>query len=147
MPLLAREQAHALLANLRANPQYVDLIVKWGLTPDEISKFKKTNEQNIELRRRWIKSVIYPTYDPLALQIDKHRSPVNRPDWFAWFYDNPHADEILQPHRSAITAHQNLIHPDFFLKQGNEIHNYIQYHSKLHYIGDLSDTTHQIKIK
>jgi hypothetical protein len=146
MPLLVREQAHALLTNLRVNPQYIDLVVKWGLSPDEISKFEKTNNQNHELRRRWIKSVIYPTYDPLALQIDKHRSPVNRPDWFSWFYDNPHADEILQPHRSAITAHQNLIHPDFFLKRGNEIHNYIQYHSKLHYIGDWADTSNQLKI-
>jgi hypothetical protein len=53
----------------------------------------------------------------------------------------------LQPHRSAITAHQNLIHPDFFIKRDNEIHNYIQYNSKLHYIGDWADTNDQIKIQ
>jgi hypothetical protein len=140
MPLLVREQAHALLKNLRANPQNANIVTKWSMSPNDATKFKKINEQNGELRRRWIKSVIYPSYNSNALQIDKHKSPINRPDWFSWFYDNPHADEILQPHRSAVTAHQNLSHPDFFIKEGNEIHNYIQYKSKLHYIGDWSET-------
>ena len=141
MPLLVREQAHALLGNLRANPQYVNLVTRWSMSSNNAGEFKKMNEQNGELRRRWIKSVIYPSYNSNALQIDKHKSPINRPDWFSWFYDNPHADEILQPHRSAVAAHQNLIHPDFFIKEGSEIHNYIQYKSKLHYIGDWSNTT------
>jgi len=145
MPLLVREQAHALLENLRANPQRANIVTRWTMGPDQMSKFRKINEQNRELQRRWIKSVIYPSYDPYALQVDKHDSPINRPDWFSWFYDNPHAEEILQPHRSAITAHQNLIHPDFFVKEGSEIHNYIPYKSKLHYIGDWSDTSDQIK--
>ena len=140
MPLLVREQAHALLNNLRANPQYANIISKRTMLPGGVAETKKTNEQNSELQRRWIKSVIYPSYDSHALQIDKHQSPIHRPGWFSWFYNNPHADEILQPHYSAVTAHQNLIHPDFFIKRDNEIHNYIQYHSKFHYIGDWSDT-------
>jgi hypothetical protein len=147
MPLLVREQAHALLKNLRANPQYANIVTKWAMSADNASEIKKINSQTFEIQRRWVKLVIYPSYDSQALQIDKHTSPINRPDWFSWFYDNPHADEILQPHRSAITAHQNLIHPDFFIKRDNEIHNYIQYNSKLHYIGDWADTTDQIKIQ
>jgi hypothetical protein len=146
MPQLVREQAHALLENLRANPQYANIISKRAIAPDARTKVNDLNHQNAELQRRWIKSVIYPSYDSHALQIDKHKSPIHRPAWFSWFYDNPHADEILQPHFSAITAHQNLIHPDFFVKRDNEIHNYVQYHSKFHYIGDWSDTTDQITI-
>jgi hypothetical protein len=144
MPLMVRAQAHALLENLRANPQYANIVFKWAMSTNETSEFKEMNKQNFELQRRWIKSVIYPTYSTQALQINKHDSPIYRPDWFSWFYDNPHAKEILQPHQSAITAHQNLIHPDFFYKKGNEIHNYIQYHSKLHYIGDWTESTAQI---
>jgi hypothetical protein len=135
MPLMVRDQAHALLENLRTNPQYANLITKWAISPDQ-NETEKTKRQETEIQRRWIKSVIYPTYDVNALQVDKHDSPINRPDWFSWFYDNPHADEILQPHRSAIVAHQNLIHPDFFVKRDKEVHRYIGYFSKLHYIGD-----------
>jgi hypothetical protein len=147
MPQLVREQAHALLANLRANPQYANIISKKAITSNTRTEVSNHHAQNSELQRRWVKSVIYPSYDSRALQIDKHKSPIHRPAWFSWFYDNPHADEILQPHYSAITAHQNLIHPDFFIKRGNEIHNYVQYHSKFHYIGDWSDATDQIKIQ
>ena len=135
MPLLVREQAHKLLENLRANPQYADIITKWAMSADP-NETEQTKNQKLELQRRWIKSVIYPTYNANALQVDKHDSPINRPDWFSWFYNNPHADEILQPHRSAIVAHQNLIHPDFFVKRDNEVHRYVGYFSKLHYIGD-----------
>lgn len=134
MPELVREQAHALLDDLRMNPQLGSLIQQW--TIDQTHKFDKSNKINSELQRRWIKSVLYPTYDSHALQVGKHDSPINRPDWFAWFYDNPHADEILQAHQSGVTAHQNLIHPDFLIQRHGEIHKYPDYFSKLHYIGD-----------
>lgn len=137
MPELVREQAHDLLANLRSNPRWADFISR--RSADGKHDTVGLDQNRYELQRRWIKSVLYPSYDSLALQVNKHNSPINSPDWFSWFYDNPHADEILQPHRSAVTAHQNLISEDFLIKRDGEIHSYPSYHSKLHYIGDWCD--------
>ena len=83
--------------------------------------------------------MLYPGYDHTLLQVDKNTSPINTPEWFSWFHDNPHSQEIIQPHLSGITSHQNLIDPKFFVIEHGQIHNYYSYQSKLYHIGDLND--------
>jgi hypothetical protein len=131
MPEIVRDQCHALLNNLRLKPELVDL-----LPTCTANGIRRNKTANVEVYRRWVKSVLYPTYDYTNLQVDKNTSPIAFPEWFSWFYDNPHAKEILVPHLSAITSVQNLIDPSFFIMRDGVIHEYSGYQSKLHYIGD-----------
>lgn len=135
MPELVREQAHALLNNLRKNPTFLKLIPSFQLGGTQ--KQPELTRRDRENQRRWIKSVLYPTYDHQLLQVDKNTSPIHKPEWFSWIYNNPHSVEIVQPHMSAITSYQKLIHPDFLVVRNNEVHDYYLYMSKLHYVGDF----------
>lgn len=135
MPEIVREQAHALLNNLRQHQQFLSLIPEWDInghklisTPD-----KKISED----RRRWIKSVIYPTYNYKLLQVDKNTSPCYNSEWFSWIYENPHSTEIIQPHRSSLISHQNMIDPSFFVLRDGHVHDYQPHLSRTYYVGDI----------
>jgi hypothetical protein len=135
MPELVREQAHACLKNLQLHKHLLYFIGNWS--PGNI-KTSGINKLDREDYRRWMKSVLYPTYDSKQLQVDKVTSSIYRPEWFSWFYDNPHSDEIWQPHASAVMAHQKLINPDFFQLLDGNVVNYVSYYSKLYHIGDVT---------
>jgi hypothetical protein len=136
MPEIVRDQCHVILSNLRSNPQFVNLIPEWtiGGTRPRSVMLKAQHES----RRRWLKSVLYPTCDWQALQVDKNNSPCHNSEWFSWIYTNPHSAEIIQPHRSAVASHQKLIDPDFFVERNGDVHDYYQYYSKPQYIGSLT---------
>jgi hypothetical protein len=138
MPELVREQAHALLNNLRLNPQFLNLVSEWNI--DSSGKRVQVGDlgSDYEKQRRWIKSVLYPSYDYRNLQVNKIKNMIGRSEWFSWFYDNPHSHEIIQPHLSAITSHQNLIDPSFLIHRNGEVNDYYPYRSKLYFIGDLT---------
>lgn len=136
MPELVREQAHALLTNLRLYPEFLDLVPEHSL--DRSKSARPMPRRQIENQRRWIKSILYPTYDPHSLQVDKNTSPCHSSEWFSWIYDNPHSTEIIQPHRSALTSHQNLIDSSFFIQRDGIVHDYYMYFSKPYHVGDLT---------
>jgi hypothetical protein len=135
LPEIVREQCHALLANLKLNPQFLSLIPEWNL--NKLNPDNHLTKRQTENQRRWIKSVLYPTYDYKSLQVDKNNSPINRSEWHSWLHENPHSVEIVQPHLSAVASHQAIIDPKFFIARNSEVHNYIGYFSKPYYIGDL----------
>lgn len=135
MPEIVIKQIHSLLDSINQNPIYTNLIPKY----DVLKKVFFQTRSEFEIMRRWVKSVLYPSYDHTLLQVDKNTSPINTPEWFSWFHDNPHSQEIIQPHLSGITSHQNLIDPKFFVIEHGQIHNYYSYQSKLYHIGDLND--------
>jgi hypothetical protein len=132
MPEMFKTQAHVLLNALKANPECVDLLPIWR--NDRIEKNKLTGEP----MRRWVKKILYPTYDYTSLQIDKNTSPLLVPEWFSWFYDNPHSRDIMQPHVSAVRSYHNVIDPRFFVVRDGEVHDYYCYYSRLFHIGDLT---------
>jgi hypothetical protein len=137
MPEIPIIQSHALLDDLNLNPGLVNLVPVWELkTANGRPGWVKHGDENT---RRWMKRVLYPTYNSLSLQVDKNTSPILKPEWFSWFHDNPHSTEIAQPHYSAIRSVQNLIDPCFFYGNDNEIHDYLPYRSKFYYIGDLKN--------
>lgn len=136
MPEMVRAQSQTLLAAIKADPKSLTLIPDWS---DMINVTKKKNKGKIdEPLRRWIKWVLYPTYDHNNLQVDKNTSPLLTPEWYSWFYTDSDSREIVTPHLSGITAHQNLIDPSFFVYKNNQVHAYYSYKSKLYYVGDLS---------
>lgn len=135
MPEITREQSHALLNNLRRYPQFLNLIPERSL--DGIKRPTLQDPKKSESRRRWIKSVIYTTYDYRSLQVDKNTSPCHNSEWFSWIYDNPHSTEIIQPHRSALTSHHNIIDPSFFVSRDGQIHDYVPHHTKPYHVGDI----------
>lgn len=136
MPEITREQAHAVLAELRANPKSVNNIPQSFIQNNqpEQEPWPRRNRENY---RRWLKSVIYPSYNSNLLQVDKMEDAIHAPEWFSWFYKNPHAEEFVQSHFSAITAHQNIIDPSFFIKKKNTVVNYVPLQSKLYHIGNI----------
>jgi hypothetical protein len=137
MPEIPIIQSHALLDDLNSNPGLVNLVPVWELktAKGRPGWVKHSNEDT----RRWMKRVLYPTYNSLSLQVDKNTSPILKPEWFSWFYDNPHSTEIAQPHYSAIKSVQNLIDPCFLHSNNNEMHDYLPYRSKFYYVGDLKN--------
>lgn len=135
MPEIIKEQAHALLKHLQISPDLLSLVPEWNVNPAK--RPVSVGRPLLEKQRRWMKSILYPTYDYQNLQVNKNTSPINRTEWFSWIYDNPHSTEIIQPHRSAVTAHQALINPSFFVTRDGEIHDYRGYFSKPRHIGDL----------
>ena len=137
MPEIVSAQCHALLAALKADPKVLSIIPKWGLT-GPVPGAQNTEPRTLEQLRQWTKQVLYPTYDYQNLQVDKNSSPLIAPEWYSWFYDNKDSVEIVQPHSSGITSHQNLIDPSFFIFKNNQVNAYHMYRSKLYYVGDLS---------
>ncbi len=135
MPEIVKEQSHALLKNLKLNPQFQNLIQEIQINKSETTT--KLTKRQREDQRRWIKSVLYPTYDYQSLQVDKNSRPIGRSEWFSWLFNNPHSEEIVQPHFSAVTSHQNIIDPRFFVSENEEVCDYRPYFSKFYYIGDL----------
>lgn len=135
MPELVREQAHALLNNIRRNPQYSKFMHPYSV--NGVRQAASLTRRDLENQRRWIKSVLYPTYDHQSLQVDKNTSPIHKPEWFSWIYSNEHSIEIVQPHMSAVISYQKLIHPDFLIIRNNEVHDYCTFGSKLYYVGDF----------
>lgn len=133
LPEITSAQAHALLDDLRLHPQFVDFLPEWSIGGDKKRIIDLKKNQHL---RRWIKSVLYPTYDHTALQVDKNTSPIYQPEWYAWFYNNAESKEILQAHDSAVAAHQNMIDPGFFISRDNAVHDYYCYR-KLYHVGDL----------
>jgi hypothetical protein len=137
LPEIASAQAHALLDDLRLHPQFVDLLHDWRIGGQQVSPMNRSAHLRKSAQlRRWIKSVLYPTYDHTALQVDKNTSPIYKPEWYAWFYKNNEATQITQAHDSAVAAHQNMIDPDFFICRDNVIHDYYVYR-KLYHVGDI----------
>jgi len=142
MPEIPCVQAHALLAALKTNKD----MQKYLSAPEFDHKaanvtghtFNKIKNLYSEILRRYIKSVLYPTYDYNNLQVDKNSSAAATPEWFSWFYDNPHSKEILQPHDNIIAEHQSLIDPRFFIMNKGQVAEYYIFRSKLYYVGELT---------
>jgi hypothetical protein len=135
MPEVTKVQSHALLNSFRAYPEAVNLIPEWEI--GGVRRKAKPSVSDSENLRRWNKKILYPTYNYQSLQVTKNTSPNLIPEWFSWFYDNPHSQEIMQPHQSAITLHQNLINSDFFIKKDGLVHDYYVYRSPLYHVGNL----------
>ena len=135
MPEIVKEQAHACLRGLRANPAMTDCIQAWAV--DGKTNRRDVSRADNEIQRRWMKSILYPTYDYTQLQVDKPSDANNRPELFSWLYDNPHSKEILQPHFSAIASHQKIIDPSFFVKVDGAVINYVAFNTKMYHIGDI----------
>ena len=139
MPEIVRDQCHIILSSLRSNPEFLSLIPEWNISnpggPGPESRMLKTQHES---RRRWLKSVLYPTCDWQALQVDKNNSPCHNSEWFSWIYTNPHSAEIIQPHRSAVASHQKLIDSDFFIERNGNVHDYCNYFTKPQYVGSLT---------
>jgi hypothetical protein len=113
------------------------LLPEWRIDGKQVSPMNRSAQlQRKAQLRRWIKSVLYPTYDHTALQVDKNTSPIYKPEWYAWFYKNNESTQITQAHDSAVAAHQNMIDPDFFICKDNVIHDYYVYR-KLYHVGDI----------
>jgi hypothetical protein len=134
MPEIVRAQSQALLNYLQTFPKFIDMVPVWEIGN---KRPKQVDEASSEALRRLVKQVLYPTYNSQALQVNKNTSPLLIPEWYSWFYNNPHCQEIIQPHQSGIVAHQNLIDPSFFVTRDNEVHAYYQYRSKLYHVGNL----------
>lgn len=136
LPEIAREQAHALLDNLSVESKSVDWLPSWKF--DKNQKLQCANlDHDVEKLRRWIKQIIYPTYNHLSLQVDKPQDFIRFPEWQSWFYKNPHAAEIIDSHYSMVKSHQNLVSTDFFKYKNNCVIDYTPCFSKLYHIGDL----------
>ncbi len=135
MPEIVREQTHACLQGLRAKPAMIDYVGAWAV--DGKFNHKDISRPGCEIRRRWIKSILYPTYDYTQLQVNKPLNHNHRSEWFSWLYDNPHSKEIVQPHISAITSHENIIDPSFFVKINGVVVRYVEFKTKMYHIGDI----------
>lgn len=136
MPEIVSAQAHALLDNLKKHPRFINLIPQWQLSATGQPKTLGINGYH-EALRRWMKWVLYPTYDYRLLQVNKNTSPIAIPEWQSWFYDNPHSKEIVDPHTSGIKSYQSMIDPDFFKVRDGIVHDYHWYKSKFYHVGDL----------
>ena len=145
MPEIPCVQGHALLAALKINKEIKAMVPNFdtgkNLPNSQETGYAEGKIKNLysEGLRRWVKSVLYPTYDFKLLQVNKTNSSTLSPDWFSWFYDNAHSTEILQSHNSAITSHQNLIDPIFFKNKNGEVHDYHTFQSKFYHLGDLNE--------
>lgn len=154
MPEIVSIQARALLDDLRRNPQSINLLREskiLGVNPNFQSDTEKLDQhygnstdrtvfvQSLdENRRRWTKQVLYPTYNSQSLQVAKNTSPCFNSEWQSWFFDNPHAKEIMDAHQSAVVAHQNLIDPRFLITKDSKVHDYYVFRSKMYHIGDFT---------
>lgn len=136
MPEIVRDQCHVILSTLRSHPEFLSLIPEWNV--GKSSPRSVMLKAQHESRRRWLKSVLYPTCDWQALQVDKNNSPCHNSEWFSWIYTNPQSAEIIQPHRSAVASHQRLIDPDFFVERNGDVHDYCNYYTKPQYVGSLT---------
>lgn len=139
MPEIVVVQSHALLNAAKSNPKALDLIPSFKINPANSKHPWSWVKEATEETRRWMKHVLYPTYNSRSLQVDKNDSPVFKPDWYAWFYDNQQSTELDQAHYSAVTTVQNLIDPCFFNRRNNAVHDYIPYYSKFYYLGELDE--------
>jgi hypothetical protein len=135
MPEIVKAQSHALLDVLKAHPSFLNQIPEWSVNGStEVSVHGQFDQ---EQSRKWTKSILYPTYNYQNLQVNKNTSPLHSSEWFSWFYNNPHSEELTQPHRDGIASHQKLIAPDFFITRNNQVHAYRNYRSKFYHVGNL----------
>jgi hypothetical protein len=112
-PEIVREQAHALMASLKAFPN-TQRFYKC-LVQDAAGKIKIKWPENAEAQRLHIKKIIYPNYPLDILQVNKMPDMLNKPLWSAWFFTNPQSEEYLHAWRSAILSEYALIDRKFFV--------------------------------
>lgn len=135
LPELISEQGHIMLNHLRANPSSRRCVSKMHLQPD--LTYKASPERDHEVFRSLRKSLLYPTWDNNILQVKKAKDTHYYLNWYSWFYDNPHSNKYLNPWRSAIASHHNLIDPKYFEVVNGVVGSYKNFLSKFYILGKL----------
>ena len=113
LPELPLEQAHVILDHVNHHPASRAFLPAGPYNP--LANIDMRNH-SMDAYRLFIKPLLYPTFDPKIVQVDKNPDELGHSRWFHWFYDNPHSTDVLVPWESAIRAEQNLIHEDFFFR-------------------------------
>jgi hypothetical protein len=135
MPEIVREQAHNIADHLDLYP--IDRQKIMTMTLDRSGTLQIVRDPDREQVRRLRKKIIYPQYDQTTFQTLKPKDTHYQLDNFQWFYQNPHSREFTDPWNSAITAHQALIDPKFFVTKHKRITGYQTFYSKFYFIRRL----------
>lgn len=141
MPELIREQCHALLRVMNTDRSFRRYFKRSAPTGQVISW------PDYDVLRYVRKPFLYPNYPQDTLQVGKPDDVLNYHPWFKWFYDDPHAEEFVQPLNSAHRAQHALIDPKYIVRSEHVRQNsimtkssvvgYKPLNSKPYYIGKL----------
>lgn len=139
MPEIVQQQAHDILKVLRADPGAKRFFGQMRLQPDRT--FKAINEPDEELHRRFRKKIVYPKFPWDWFQVVKQERTHENPEWETWFNSNPHAEEFLQPWRSAIRCHTNLIDERFKIYNQGYLAGFKKFVSRYYVVGRVPEST------
>jgi len=122
MPEIVREQAHVVLARLKANPTAKALFAPYDL---QSGKMLDLTPEEKEIQRRFIKAAIYPSWDHDTFQTVKPLDILTYCEQYDWFYKNPHAQPYMESWKSAIASQHRLIDPRFLKRnQAGVVYNF-----------------------
>jgi hypothetical protein len=139
MPEIVQQQAHNVFQTIVADPSTKRYLSQITMMPDR--SWKNIYTPDDELYRRFIKKVVYPKFPWDWFQVTKQDRTHENPQWETWFNSNPHAEEFLQPWRSAIRSHTNLIDERFKVYHEGYLAGYKKFYSKFYVVGKVPDST------
>ena len=138
MPEIVQQQAHDILKVLKINPLDKQYFPQMQLQADRT--FKSVYIPGEEMTRRFRKKIIYPKFPWDWFQVTKQNRTHENPEWETWFNSNPHAEEFLQPWRSAIRCHTNLIDERFKNYNQGYLSGFKQFVSRYYVVGQMTDS-------
>lgn len=137
MPEIVREQAHLILDHLHINHSAKALFLPYDLVT---GKLLSVAEANHEARRRLIKSLVYPNWDPNIFQALKPTDHLDKNKNYNWFFSNPESSKYLESWRSSMNSQYALIDPKFFKQKDNTFVTFSDmFISKFYPIGRIQD--------
>jgi hypothetical protein len=138
LPEIVQQQAHDMLKVLRTDPATKSCFPQMKMQPNRT--FKSIFLPDDELYRRFRKKIIYPKFPWDWFQVVKQDRTHENPEWETWFNSNPHAEEFLQPWRSAIRCHTNLIDERFKIYKQGYLAGFQKFTSPYYVVGRVPAT-------
>lgn len=135
MPEIVQQQAHDILNIISADQTNRRYFNQMKMQPDRT--FKLTYIPDFELNRRFRKKVIYPKFPWHWFQVTKQDRTHEAGSWETWFETDPHAESFLNPHRSAIRSHLNLIDDRYKIFHQGKLARYASMSTPYYIIGKL----------
>jgi hypothetical protein len=140
MPEIVQQQAHNIYNSMCANPTNRQHFSQMKMQSNHT--FKSTHTPDPELMRRFRKKIIYPKFPWDWFQVTKQDRTHEASSWETWFESNPHAEDLLVPHRSAIRNHLNLIDNRYKLFYQDKLASYVPISTPYYIIGKLPPVDH-----
>jgi hypothetical protein len=144
MPEIVLQQAHDVYNFNLSNPANKQYFSRMTMLPDRT--YKSLYSPDEELFRRVRKKIVYPKFAWDWFQVGKQDRTHENPQWETWFNSNPHAEEFLQPWRSAIRSHTNLIADQWKIYHNGNLATYKKFYSKFYVVGRVPENEPNINL-